>query len=181
MKRILIVAIVVLSVCGYAAVCGARTFDTPYFRINLPDHFTTVIPPADLIGGGSERFAYLFVEKNKERSKSILIVVMGGKVSDDEMADKERALTVATNAFRKSLTKSSKCEGELSGTVRTRIGDSDALYFEKTNRDCKVVIERYWTAIGSEYFITFSIYRITDADNRTYEQCIEAVNKSVLK
>jgi len=180
MKKILIAAVVLSFFCS-CTVCSAKTFDMPYFQLNLPDHFTTIMPPAELIGGSGERFTYLFVEKDKERSKSVFIIVMGGKVRDEELAYRERALTAATNAFRKSLMESPKCESELSGTIITRIGNSDALYFEKTNRNCMILTERYWTAMGSEFFIAFSIYRIADADGRIYDQCIEAIRNVVLK
>jgi hypothetical protein len=179
MKLRTIIAVIILACCN-CAIGNAGTFDAKYFQLNLPDSIEPINLPADMQGNDSGSFTYAFKEANKENDKSILIVVTGEKNKNIKITGKEYALGEMTDALRNS-TMNAGCKGQTSDIVRTRIGSSDALYFEKANSDCIVLLEKYWSVINGETFIIFQVAKPVAADDKVFVQSVEAIKNAILK
>lgn len=159
------------------------SFETNLFSINLPKYIKHVSPGEPKENEG-DAFTYMFIDANKDKAKSVLIVITGemitGKMNIKKIG-KDFALHSITNELRDSVMKSKKCKGQASDITRTHIGNSDALYFEKVNRDCHAVLERYWSVVKGEYFITVYMAKSADAEDKVLYEIEEAIKQVKLK
>jgi hypothetical protein len=129
-----------------------RVFDTDYFTISLPAQMRQMsgseLPPPR----NKRNITYVFVESNKAKNNSILLVISLEKTDNPG----EKLLKVIAKNRRDLTASQTDCRGRTSGLTETRIAGQKGYYFEKRSENCVVTLERYWTTINGNH--SFSIY-----------------------
>ncbi len=136
--------------------------ETDLFIVSFPAGFK----PLQLTSQKNEKndFTYVYIESGKEKQKSILIIITAERNRSIKKNDATAVLYTITNALRDSTSKSNNCEGAPTAISETTIGNSKALFFEKRNQHCKASIEKYWSVIKKDYFITFYVAKPVDGN-----------------
>ncbi len=161
----IILFLVIPLTCSVAhAKQPSAILETDLFILNFPEDIK-------LLQIKSERneidFTYAYIEPDKERKKSILLVITG---EDSKIITKhymKSALYAATNVLRERKT---SCNGKPTEIVETSIGNNMALYFEKNNKDCILTVEKYWSVVRGSNFIFFYISKPTDGNNDVFDK-----------
>ncbi len=163
---------------AHASQQGA-VLETDLFIINFPAGFK----PLQLKSQKNEKndFIYAYIESDKEKQKSILIIITAERNRNIKKNDANAVLYTATNALREYTLKSNKCEGQPTAILETTIGNSNALFFEKRNQNCKASIEKYWSVIREDYFITFYIAKPVDGNIDLFNRVQETIKQVKFK
>jgi hypothetical protein len=176
-----VVSMIVLLLCfGYYTSKDAIAFETPFFSIKLPKGFV-LLSSSKNQNRENDNFTYAFIEGNKERKKSILLVIDGEGINDKNRESRDSGLLTATNALRDHTYNDSECKGLMSDISSEIIGNTKSLFFIKTNQECNVVVERYWAIITDKYFMTFYLAMPENADQRLFEEAGKSIKDIILK
>lgn len=172
-KQVVIILVLLLYFASYASK-SVTAFETALFSLDLPKGFVALSSPR---GDNPENdgSTYAFIEGNKERKKSILLVIENEKIKKINPGGKDLALLTAyANALRDTAIKS-ECKGVVSNIHTTFIGNRKSVFFEKTNQDCDILAEKYWSVLSGKYVITIYLAKPKNAANELFEE----VQKSI--
>src|SRR5208337_4307968 len=143
-KRVVSIIVLILCSVSYASK-GASAFETKLFAIYLPKEFV-LLPSPDDQNRKKDNFTYTFIEGNKERKKSIILIIAGDRRNNANQEKKDLALFEATSVLRNIALKS-KCKGLVSDISSEVIGNTKSLFFDRTNQGCIFSVEEYWSVI----------------------------------
>jgi hypothetical protein len=180
-KLIKIVPSIVLCFAASIAYAAqqATVLETDLFTVNLPAGFRPLLLKSQR--NEKNDFTYAYIESDKAKQKSILIIVTAERNKNIKKKNANAVLYTATNALRNYTSKSNNCEGELTALLETTIGNSKALFFEKRNQRCNVSIEKYWSVIKEDYFITFYIAKPVGGNIDLFNQVQDSIKQVQFK
>ncbi len=178
--KITLVVVVILLFCSpcFASKIKLHIFDSNYFTINLPvgisQSNSKKVPHIDDNG----TLTYTFRESNKTWMKSILLIVIVGKIESPVPNDpvKEMAKTLQATAGDDL-----ECQGITTGLAETRISGQKAYYFERRSENCVVTLERYWATINGKHAITIYLARPGKSDDAVARSVINGIVTIKLK
>jgi hypothetical protein len=145
----------------------------------LPKEFVLLPTPNDQ-NQKKENFTYTFVEGNKDRKKSIILIIAGDMRKNANQEKKDLALFEATSALRDMALKA-KCKGVVSDISSEEIGNTKSLFFDRTSKGCIFSVAESWSVIVDKYFISFYLAMPEHADQKLFEEAQQSIKHVVFK
>jgi hypothetical protein len=182
--QITFIVIMTLLLClpGFASENTLRVFDNDHFTINLSAHMRQVekneMPPID----DKDSLTYVFVESDKKRKKSILLMISLEKINNHVpnilkgMTLKEMAKTL-----RDRTASHTDCRGRTTELAKTQLSGKKSYYFERRSESCVVTLERYWTTIKGDHSFFIYLARPVNGDDETFRKVMQEIRKIKLK
>jgi hypothetical protein len=182
--KIILIIIATLLFCSpcLASKSRLRVFDTDYFTINLPLHMRKLSSRELPSPENKDKYTFAFMESNKAKKKSILLIISLEKIDDSLPNDlKDRALRVMTKTLQDTAADDPKCQGRTSKSVETRIGGQKGYYFERRSENCLVTLEQYWVTINGNHAYGIYLVRPGKSDGEVARQVVDEISKIKLK
>lgn len=178
---IIIITLVFCSSC-FASKSRFRNFDTDYFTISLPLHMRKLSSRELPSPENKDKFTFAFMESNKEREKSILLIISLEKINNPLPNDlKDRALRVMTKTLQDTAADEPECLGHTSKSVETRVGGQKGYYFERRSENCVVTLEQYWVTISGNHAFGIYLVRPGKSDDEIARKVVDEITKIKLK
>ncbi|MEA5114886.1 MAG: hypothetical protein VB050_12755 [Geobacteraceae bacterium] len=180
---IILILTLLASFPCFASENRLSVFNTDYFTINLPVQMRQVGRNEIPFLNDKKGISYVFVESDKAREKSIMLIISLEKndhpVNNDS---KDKALNELAKTLHDTAGEDfEECRGFTTGIVVTRISGQKAYYFERRNKNCVVTLERHWATINGNNSCLIYLARPGKLDNAVARSVINGIVKIKLK
>jgi hypothetical protein len=173
---------VLFFLTGFAYKNELKVYDTDSFTINLPASMRQVTKAEMPSVYDKNSLTYIFVESNKSRKKSILLVISMDKIKKPVPKFlKGTALKEISKGIQVVAASDSKCRSHTTELMEKQLSGQNSYYFERRSENCVVTLERYWTTIHGNHAFSIYLARPGKSDDEIARKVVDEISKIKLK